>query len=115
MNEGQYYVGKYRVDFGILISPETVARLEETMKANGINMPEGCTMYDLLRGFHGSYCDWGLPVNSMLPKNPAICPRTQKIARHFTPRPNLPARPLSKRFRFPGRDSPGGHTAPGFA
>lgn len=56
MNEGQYYIGKYRVDFGVLISPESVTELERMAGVSGIEIPGDCNLYNLLRGFHGSYC-----------------------------------------------------------
>ena len=56
MTKAQYYVGKYRVDFGVLISPESIIELERMAGANGIVVPENCDMYDLMRGYHGSYC-----------------------------------------------------------
>ena len=60
MNEGQYYVGKHRIDFGVLISPEAIASVEDVATANGIELAEGYTWYGLIRGYHGSYCDCGV-------------------------------------------------------
>lgn len=57
MSEGQYYVGKYRVDFCALISSEVVANIEEIADVNGIILAQGMTWYDLMREFHGSYCN----------------------------------------------------------
>ncbi len=56
MKEGQYCIGQYRVDFGVLISPESIADLERASEANGIVLAEDCTTYDLMRGYHSSYC-----------------------------------------------------------
>ena len=56
MNQGQYYVGKYRVDFGALVSPEVIANIEEIADVNGVILAPGMTWYDLMREYHGSYC-----------------------------------------------------------
>ena len=57
MNEGKYYVGKYRIDFGELLSWEVVADIEELADVNGIILAQSITWYDLMRECHGSYCD----------------------------------------------------------
>lgn len=56
MNEGQYYTGKYRVDYGESLSSEAVASIEELADVNGIMLAPGVTWYDLMREYHGSYC-----------------------------------------------------------
>ena len=56
MNEGQYYVGRYRVDFGALLSPEVIANIEEIADVNGVILAPRMTWYDLMREYHGYYC-----------------------------------------------------------
>ena len=55
MNGGLYYIGKYRTDFGVLISPEAIAEFERMAAAENLVLGS-FTPYDLIRGFHGSYC-----------------------------------------------------------
>lgn len=55
MNEGQYYVGEYRIDFGALISSEVIANIEEIADVNGVTLVQGITWYDMMREYHGSY------------------------------------------------------------
>lgn len=57
MNEEQYYIGKYRIDYGDLLSSEVITNIEEITDVNGIMLAPGMTWYDLMREFHGSYCD----------------------------------------------------------
>ena len=56
MNQGHYYIGQYRIDFGVLISPQAITEIEEVAAVNNIIPPDGLTWYELIRGYHASYC-----------------------------------------------------------
>lgn len=65
MNEGQYYVGKGRVDFGELLSSEVVANIEELADVNGIMLAPGMTWYELMREYPVPIATAGSAVTPM--------------------------------------------------